>query len=159
MDWTGGCFCYFNNVPQDGNSAGVAEAAHSHHPAPNVGPFPPCLPLATQQQKRKKTIQAGLTRRHPLAARIPAKPRILNKRRVQSHHPHTTVSEEKWGQKGCLPQSVPPCSNARGCGVCGANLACMHHHTPRQTSKYSTSFHQNLSNFLENLLKTFQKFY
>ncbi len=25
-------------------------------------------------------------------------------------------------------------SRARGCGVCGANLACVHRHTPRQTS-------------------------
>ncbi len=65
--------------------AGAAKAAHSRrHHAPNAGThrLPSCLPLATQQWKRKKTIQAGLTRRHPLAAKIPAKPRILNEGRV-----------------------------------------------------------------------------
>ncbi len=41
-----------------------------------------CLLLATQQWKRKKVIPTGLTRRHPLAAKIPANPKILNKGRV-----------------------------------------------------------------------------
>ncbi len=75
----------FDDASQDGDSMGVAEAAHScRQPAPNAGPrYPPipCLSLATQQQNRK-TIQAGLTRRHLLAAKIPAKHRILNKGRV-----------------------------------------------------------------------------
>ncbi len=42
----------------------------------------------------------------------------------------------------------PPChdagplwkSQARGCGVCGANVACVHHHTPRQTLIYLSYF-------------------
>ncbi len=42
--------------------------------------------------KREKMILAGLTRRHPEAAKIPAKPRILTKGRVYSHHPHTLVA-------------------------------------------------------------------
>ncbi len=36
----------------------------------------------------------------------------------------------KWRQKGCLPQSgdaIP----GEGCGVCGANLACVQRHMPR----------------------------
>ncbi len=58
-------------------------AATTQHPIPDLAmPIPLCLPLATQQWKRKGTIQAGLTRRHPLVAKIPAKPRILNKGRV-----------------------------------------------------------------------------
>ncbi len=82
----GGRFCHSNNTLQDEDSAGAAEAAHSCcHPA-----FHPmldlvillCLPLATQQWKRKKKTQAGLTRRHPVAAKISAKPGILNERRV-----------------------------------------------------------------------------
>ncbi len=38
----GGRFCRSNNAPQDGDSAGVAGAAHSRrHPAPNAGPGQP----------------------------------------------------------------------------------------------------------------------
>ncbi len=38
----GGHFCRFDNVPQDGDSEGVAEAAHSHrHTAPIAGPRRP----------------------------------------------------------------------------------------------------------------------
>ncbi len=37
-----GRFCCTNNVPQDGDSVGVAETAHGHrHPAPNAGPRHP----------------------------------------------------------------------------------------------------------------------
>ncbi len=46
------------------------------------------------------------------------------------------------GRKVACPKAFPPChdagplwrSRARGCGVSGANLACVHRHTPRQTS-------------------------
>ncbi len=60
----GGCLCRFDSASRNGDSAGVAEVANSHrHPAPDAGPHPlPCLPLATQQWK-KKTIQAGLLHR------------------------------------------------------------------------------------------------
>ncbi len=42
----GGRLCHFHNAPQDGDSARVAEAAHSHrHLATNAGPCNPQPPL------------------------------------------------------------------------------------------------------------------
>ncbi len=56
-------------------------ATATQRPMPDLAstqPPPSRSPLTTQQQKRKKTIQTGLTRRHLLAVKIPTKLRILN---------------------------------------------------------------------------------
>ncbi len=61
----GGRLCRFDNTLQDGDNVGAAEAAnsrHHQHPMPDLAIPPRCLPLAIQQRK-KKTIQAGLFHR------------------------------------------------------------------------------------------------
>ncbi len=55
----GGCPCWVDNAPQDGVSAVVAKEPNSRLQPMVDSPSPLCLPLATQQWK-KKTIQAGL---------------------------------------------------------------------------------------------------
>ncbi len=133
--------CRFDNAPKDGDSVEVAEVAHSHrHPAPNTGPRHrlPCLPLATQQWK-KKTIQDGLLRRQLAASTIP-KPRILSKGRVKSHYPHTLVSRKEMGAERLPSQSISPLFQHRpgeailskGVLCLWVNLACVHCHMPHQ---------------------------
>ncbi len=56
-----GCFCRFDNAPQDGDSAGVAEVAHSrHHPAPNARPRHLLLPPTFSGMKFSKSSQASI---------------------------------------------------------------------------------------------------
>ncbi len=85
----GGRFCRSNNALQDGDSTGAAEAAHSRcHPAPNARPrHPPFLSSATQQRKQK-TIQTGLLRRHP-AANLASRPEILIDPKMKGEYSRT----------------------------------------------------------------------
>ncbi len=50
-------FVALDNAPRDGDSTGVAEAAHSRrHPAPNAKPrTPPCLPLSPSDGRRRRS--------------------------------------------------------------------------------------------------------
>ncbi len=74
-------------------------------PMPNLAITPPtpCLPLATRQWKKKKTIQTGLLQRH-LAVSITPKLTILNKERLWSHYPHTSIRKAETGAEK-LPAS------------------------------------------------------
>ncbi len=132
------CLCCFDNALQDEDSVGEPPP-----PTPNARLRLLCLPLATQQWKKQKMIQAGQLQKYLTAINaLTSKPR--SKKGIRSRTIRTRQQAvEKWGQKGCLPQSVPHCSNAgpvrwsrvMGCNVCGANLTCVHRHMPRLKKK------------------------
>ncbi len=78
----GGHFCHLTMRPRMEMAQGRPIGTATKYQMMYLAIPPSCFPLATKQWKRKKMIQAGLTRRHPLAAKIPAKLRILNKGRA-----------------------------------------------------------------------------
>ncbi len=165
-------FCRSDNAPQDGDSAEVAGATHSPPPSTQcrTSPSPKFLLSATQQRKQK-TILAGLLRRHP-AANLPSRPKILRswlipKRResVVAPSAHLSSRGEMGAERLPAPKRSPFCldagllwrSWARGCGVSGPSLTCVHRRTPHQTSicmqillQIYTSFTQDLPKFYSN---------
>ncbi len=131
----GGWLCHFDNVPQVGVSAGAENAGNFHsptqHPMPNHTTVPMFAISYLASGRRRWSKLDNSIRKQPVTTQswIEAGECCrTNKWRVK-----------KWGQqKSCLLQNLLPCSNidsgaisSEGCGVCKANLACVHRHMPR----------------------------
>ncbi len=98
----GGHLCRFDNAPQDGDSAGTAEAAHCHRlAAPNTGPrYPPSLLFAISNPAMEE-VDPG---------RSISETASKKKESVVAPSAHASKQWRNGGRKvkGCLPQSSPP---------------------------------------------------
>ncbi len=141
----GGHFCRSDNAPQDGDSAG---AAHSHrrHPAPNAGPrHPPhfCRQQPSNGSRRRSRLVRFGDIWQPIY-HLGLRSWLIPQRResVVTPSAHLSSRGEIGAKRLPAPKRSPLCldagplwrSRARGCGVNGANLVCVHRHTPHQTS-------------------------
>ncbi len=143
----GGRFCHSDNAPQDGDSVGAAGATHSrHHLASNAGPrHPPCFcrqqPSNGSRRRWSWPVYFGDNRQpiHHLGLRSWEILRSYTKGEYSRTICTLECQRRNGGRKVTCLKVFSPCHNsgplwrsrARGCGVSGANLACVHRHTPR----------------------------